>query len=596
MKLYPYQKTAVKFLKQNQKAFIEAPTGSGKSIMIAYLANYYANQGKKVIVSTNTNQLALQLLNTIQSNKIEDVSASNKAIDIAVGKNNYLNLSKINLELFSNFTNPKDIIKELNNIADSNNNTDYFIDIFLNKLDLGEDEKELLSKLLINNDKDDIDYIKDFEDLDISVTNHYYLIYKIFFTKESYKDYIFIIDEAHQINEAMEAIFTNSFSLFRFKFSLDKLIQKIQFLEFRGSKTLIKQLQKLSVLVNNLFKVTCNNKLTGLSFINDEQQRQVIYKIIKHLTKKEVIAIKQKLQKTNITLDDNKLKTLFWEEWQELIEISEVELKNIGIYYSPEKGYPRLSSTKSDYYNSLKGFWNKLDKIKAFSATFTIPDNEDYYIKRLNLPFKPSFYNIDAIFSHEQIDYFIVKNDFPAPKSTESSVDIEWIKVIGQKVKETFDNKNSLILMGAFLEVDTLYDYLQTLNLSVPIFKAERKKSTYRIVEKFKNNGGILIATRNYGTGLDLKGGLLERLYITKLPYPVLGNKKWLDLLARDKSRNTNIGYFLMVNEMLLNLKQWAGRLIRTKEDKGKLYILDSRVDKSQIKSKVEKLLKNMFR
>ena len=47
---------------------------------------------------------------------------------------------------------------------------------------------------------------------------------------------------------------------------------------------------------------------------------------------------------------------------------------------------------------------------------------------------------------------------------------------------------------------------------------------------------------------------------------------------------------------MLLNLRQWIGRLIRTPEDKGDLYILDSIVNKGNLKQKVEKLIKESFK
>jgi Rad3-related DNA helicase len=93
IKLYPHQKLATKFAINNDFVFIEAPTGSGKSIMISYLAHYYRNKKKKVIVSTHTNQLALELLYAIKNNEIKGVKVKKENIDIVVGKNNYLDIS-----------------------------------------------------------------------------------------------------------------------------------------------------------------------------------------------------------------------------------------------------------------------------------------------------------------------------------------------------------------------------------------------------------------------------------------------------------------------------------------------------------------------
>ena len=89
--------------------------------------------------------------------------------------------------------------------------------------------------------------------------------------------------------------------------------------------------------------------------------------------------------------------------------------------------------------------------------------------------------------------------------------------------------------------------------------------------------------------GIDLKGKELEKLYIGKLPYPVLGLKY---LFMQENGIKT---YPLMVNGMLFNLKQWKGRLIRTTEDKGDVYILDSRMyKKDSILKRVKDVIENI--
>jgi ATP-dependent DNA helicase DinG len=206
------------------------------------------------------------------------------------------------------------------------------------------------------------------------------------------------------------------------------------------------------------------------------------------------------------------------------------------------------------------------------------------------------YLQLNPVFDISQINYFIADKTFPKPNTTKDSVDIEWIKAIGNFIVETHENKNSLILMGGFLEVDNLYEYLENLHLGINLFRANRNKEPKEIIEEFENKGGILIATKNYGNEIDLKEKLFEKLYIAKLPYPILGSNKWLELIKKDKSQNTSSSYFLMNNEMLMNLKQWIGRLIRTPNDKGNLYILDSRVNKINIKPRVEEVIKSSFK
>ena len=594
IKLHPYQKIAINFAKDQNNIFIEAPTGSGKSIMISYLAQYFANQGKKVIVSTSTNQLALQLLDVIQNTNFKDIN-SKFYTDIVIGKNNYLDLKNLDLKIFEDFIDIKEVIKELNNLKQQTNK-EYLIDVFLDRLDIDEEAKDILSKLLQT--KNEKENLNNFENVDISVTNHFYLIYKTLFSKSDFDNYVFIFDEVHQVSDAMETIYTNNFSLFRFKYLLNELIQNIKNLNFRGQKTLIKNLFALQTVTNDLLKATSKENLAGLSFINDVSQYTNIKLIIKHLTKENFLKLKKKLEKISLPSNLIKLQSLLLEEWNEFIEIANTPVNEIGIQYSSVKGYPRLSVTKKEYYSALRIFWNKINNIKGFSATLTIPNDNKYYLKRLNIDpnKKIIFYQITPIFKKEQINYYIVDKSFPKPNSDEEFVDIEWVKSLGDFIANTHENKNSLILLGSFLEVDALYDYLQLLNISTNVLKAQRGKSVYRIIKKFKKEGGILIATRNYGFGIDLKGKMLEKLYIAKLPYPVMGSKKWIELKKQDKLKGTNLTYFLAINEMLLNLKQWIGRLIRTPQDKGNLYILDSRVNKQNIYLKTEKLIKTMFK
>ena len=102
---------------------------------------------------------------------------------------------------------------------------------------------------------------------------------------------------------------------------------------------------------------------------------------------------------------------------------------------------------------------------------------------------------------------------------------------------------------------------------------AEQGRSVQNVIESFKKSGGILIATRNYATGINLKGEALERLFITKLPYPVYQTKKWILL----KEKNPSYFWFEYNNEMVMTFRQAIGRLIRSPEDTGKIFLLDGK-------------------
>lgn len=72
--------------------------------------------------------------------------------------------------------------------------------------------------------------------------------------------------------------------------------------------------------------------------------------------------------------------------------------------------------------------------------------------------------------------------------------------------------------------------------------------------------------------GIDIKGESLSSVIITRLLFPVV------DPVVMEKANVYQDGFQkVYLPEMLLKLKQGAGRLIRGEEDKGIVSILDSR-------------------
>jgi ATP-dependent DNA helicase DinG len=101
------------------------------------------------------------------------------------------------------------------------------------------------------------------------------------------------------------------------------------------------------------------------------------------------------------------------------------------------------------------------------------------------------------------------------------------------------------------------------------------------LVERFSRGGGggVLLGARTFWQGLDIPGSALQAVVIEKLPFEVP-----TELRKRREARLRAAGgdafgrYTL--GKMLLNLKQMAGRLIRTEEDRGIVVIVEGRTDR----------------
>lgn len=98
----------------------------------------------------------------------------------------------------------------------------------------------------------------------------------------------------------------------------------------------------------------------------------------------------------------------------------------------------------------------------------------------------------------------------------------------------------------------------------------------------------VLIGVKSLWAGVDVPGLGLRTVIIPRLPFPSPQNvvlaarkEKYIDRKVRDGASRDSLGYKVFtefdIQEMLIELKQGAGRLIRTETDMGIVAILDPR-------------------
>jgi Rad3-related DNA helicase len=99
------------------------------------------------------------------------------------------------------------------------------------------------------------------------------------------------------------------------------------------------------------------------------------------------------------------------------------------------------------------------------------------------------------------------------------------------------------------------------------------------LVKNFKEvRNSFLFGTDSFWEGVDVPGDALEALLIVKLPFSV-PTEPVIEVRIEDiEKRGLNSFMHFSVPEAILKFKQGVGRLIRSAEDRGVVYILDSRV------------------
>jgi len=667
-------------LEKHQISLFEAPTGFGKSVIVNTIAETLAQNKKKVIIATATNQLAIELLNTFKDEKL-DFDKKIK-VDIVVGNGNYFDIQNITDEVYE-YIDRKEMTTYIENIE---NNYDYMIERLFDTITIEEPHKKIVQDII--SAKERIKGFSNFGDLDISFTNYHNLLTSVFYSKSiDLSEYIVIGDEVHQLVEIAEGLLTNSFSLYRMR-SLTTALEKELVTAGSQSKSLSKMLDtQKSMLTSYLQEYSSPNKAGGFYTASAFDESSVVNKVKDSFIKKggeekKTPSFSEKLDKL-INKEIKKLNSptlrdaykRYNSERREMLSVV-TSPDAITVYLSPSKGYPTLNSAKGDVRGYLlTHLWDKVESFIGVSATIRVDEKDSGAFRRLGInrgtesgwethlaalsehiktygrsPLEREkdevliyefmerqkkgykegwltqeredkiihtlgekfFYGLqkgekfprhiervehkkygvvayEPIFSKTQATTHLPPEDLIAPQKQGSLDEGYWLDTVATNIVNNHDGKNSLVLCGSFYEAEQISKRLQALlDETVVIHTAQRNTPALQIIERFKKFGGILIGTRNYGVGLNLPRKQLEKLFIVKIPFPIFTTKKWLDIKESDMRLGTSFYYPAYNAEMIKTLRQWIGRLIRTFDDRGEIYLLDSRYHKKRYKAKIE--------
>lgn len=214
------------------------------------------------------------------------------------------------------------------------------------------------------------------------------------------------------------------------------------------------------------------------------------------------------------------------------------------------------------------------------SATFAVDGSVAYFKERLGAD-RASELILDSPFDfQQQVTLHLPHSKLPDPRAPHYNESV--IELVRHYVDLT--HGKAFILFTSYRAMRDCADHLRPHceNKGIQVFVQGEGMQRSRMLEAFRNDvDSVLFGTDSFWTGVDVPGEALSNVIIVKLPFSVPTHP--LTAARSDhiqaKGGNAFRDYFLP--EAILKFRQGVGRLIRSQKDRGIVVVLDPRVVKS---------------
>lgn len=555
-----------KCIKNNERIFIEASTGLGKTVSILYGA-IQGFKNKKI-------------------DKIFYLTAKNSGFNSAHDQIKYM-ISK-GLILKSSFIYAKEKICINKEKCKCNPDFCIYAKNYYSKL------KDILSDALLNfdifDDKTYLYYADKYQvcpfELSLDLSNYSSLLvcdYNYTFNPISYlKRYYdsdnnykicYLVDEAHNLASRSREMFSTDLSLFDIESAL-KEIKKNKIL-----KKLFNKIDKLYTYFKEIY-IQKNENVYSFDLLEDDLYMNLlqINEIGKEYNKKDLLS--------NYEECNNLLLKIY-----QFITIYELINNNFKIYYEKNKNNLILNIFCLDASNFIHSkvmnsptvfFSGTLTPNKYYQKIILGDDNYKYFY--FESPYNP---NNLKIFIDDKTSLF-----YKDRSSTINHVVYEISKFI------SFNIGNYIIFCPSFEYLQNLKKYFVGLNYNL-FFQGDNDD---KFIEKnkffdfFKRNSEMNLAFcvlgGSYSESIDLKNGIIDGEIIIGTGLPSINIRNNFIKEFYDKN-NINGFDFAYTNPGINKIFQAIGRIIRGENDKGIVFLIDKRYSYKYYKEFIESKFKN---
>ena len=184
---------------------------------------------------------------------------------------------------------------------------------------------------------------------------------------------------------------------------------------------------------------------------------------------------------------------------------------------------------------------------------------------------------VGSPFDYEDQMHVLVPKYMPNPNQ------IQFIdktsRLIERSMAET--RRATLVLFTSYKMLNQVFEQLKSMLHAGDLIAVAQGKSGSRInLLRMLSEGKAhaLLGTHSFWEGVDLPGDALEILFITKLPFEVPSEPIVEARIEQMDQKGENSFYGYSLPNAVLKFRQGIGRLIRSRNDRGVVVLLDSRL------------------
>lgn len=218
-----------------------------------------------------------------------------------------------------------------------------------------------------------------------------------------------------------------------------------------------------------------------------------------------------------------------------------------------------------------KDLFEKKRTVILTSATMAVGKDFNFFKNQLGID-NPVEMVIGSPFDYKKNCCLFISDEDPNDKDVFSSNMVETLKQALEISKG-----RAFCLFTSYSMMNKMHEQLKDIKYEV-LKQGEMPRK--QLIKRFlESENAVLFGTDSFWEGVSIEGAKLSAVIIDKIPFPVPTDpvmKAQIAKAKKDFGEKWFTKYYLPI--AILKLKQGFGRLIRTKEDKGFVVLMDGRI------------------